>query len=196
VAVDKVAEGQWLLTLSGANDLDRFTTQAGAQLHFYLPGTVRSNQVIFIPSEIEAREQLALRYVPSMDDLTRLLQVGGVDGALTEQGDILITPDGGWPYVQGMAALIQWGRVALSTRRRSVPLHPEFGLDVQAGQSLADVSAQGVLESVRATFQQNPAFTGVNSALVELSGPACQVTLELGVKGVDALLPVSFPVAQ
>jgi hypothetical protein len=197
VAIDELAPGYWSVTLSGHNDLDRFRLADQASIHFFLPNTVNSGKVIFIPSEqATTNTDIQLRFVPTLTDLERILQVGGVDGALTDSGDIAITQDGNWPYVQGMAALIQWARIALNTPLRSWILVPNFGIDIQVGQSLADVSAADILASVKTTFKLNSAFTGVNSALISTDGPVTQVTLELGVRGVDATLPVTFDIAQ
>jgi hypothetical protein len=95
-----------------------------------------------------------------------------------------------------MAALIQWARIALNTPLRSWLLYPTFGIDIQVGQSLADVSAQDILTSIKNSFRLNTAFTGVRSALVNIDGPTTQVTLELGVQGIDSTLPVTFELAQ
>lgn len=197
VAIEVLAPGYWSVTLSGHDDLGRFKLADQANIHFFLPNTVNSGKVIFIPSgQATTNTDLQLRFVPTLSDLERILQVGGVDGALTDSGDIAITQDGGWPYVQGMATLIQWARTALNTPLRSWILVPTFGIDIQVGQSLADVSAADILASVKSTFKLNSAFTGVSSALISTDGPVTQVTLELGVRGVDSTLPVTFSIAQ
>lgn len=197
VAIRELAPDYWTITLGGPNDLSKFKLSERASVHFFLPATVNSQKVIFIPStQATPNSDLQLRYVPTLSDLETILQVGGVDGALTDSGDIAITQDGDWPYVQGLAALIQWARVALNTPLRSWLLFPTFGIDVQVGQSLADVSAQDVLSAIKNSFRLNDAFTGVRSALVNIQGPVTRVTLELGVKGVDSTLPVTFDIAQ
>lgn len=197
LAINELAPNYWTITLGGAGDLAKFKVGARARIHYFLPGTVNSQKVIFIPSQqATTNTDLQLRYVPSLSDLETILQVGGVDGALTDAGDIAITQDGDWPYVQGLAALIQWARIALNTPLKSWLLYPTFGIDMQVGQSLADMSAADVLTSIKTSFALNDAFTGVQSALVETNGPATRVTLELRVKGVDSTLPVSFEVAQ
>jgi hypothetical protein len=122
--------------------------------------------------------------------------VGGVDGLLTDKGDIAITQDGDWPYVQGLGALIQWARIALNTPLGSWVSYPTFGIALQVGESLADVTAKDILASVKNSFRLNDAFVGVSSAFIDIKGPAVQVTLELGVKGVDTSLPVTFDIVQ
>ncbi len=197
VSIRELAPGYWSIVLSGHDDLDRFKLADAARIHFFLPNTVNSSKVIFIPSgQATTNTDLQLRFVPTLSDLERILQVGGVDGALTDSGDIAITQDGDWPYVQGLAALIQWARVALNTPLRSWILVPTFGIDIQVGQSIADVSAQDILQSIKSSFRLNSAFTGVLSAAINVDGPVTQVTLELGVRGVDSTLPITFNIAQ
>jgi hypothetical protein len=197
VAIKELAAGYWSVTLSGMPDLNKFKISDQAAIHFFLPATVNSGKVIFIPSDSPTTNtDLELRFVPTISDLERLLQVGGVDGALTNAGDIAITPDGNWPLVQGLANLIQYARVALSTPVGSLLLYPGFGIDVQIGQSLADTSAADILASIKNSFRLNSAFTGIASALVTTEGPVTRITLELAIKGMDATLPVIFEVSQ
>lgn len=197
VSMQKLAPAYWSVVLSGNEDLGRFKLSEQARIHYFLPNTVNSGKVIFIPSgQPTANTDVQLRFVPTLSDLERILQAGGVDGELTATGNISITRDGDWPYVQGMATLIQWARVALNTPLGSWLSYPSFGIDVQVGQSLADVSAKDILTSIKNSFRLNNAFTGVRSALVNINGPVTQVTLELGVRGADSTLPVTFELKQ
>jgi len=197
VAIEQLSANYWLITVAGDSTLSNFTLHDVAYVRYFLPATVNSSKVIFIPSENETTNaDLQLRFVPTLTDLEKILQVGGVDGMLTDKGDIALSKDGDWPYVQGMATLIQWARVSLSTPIRSWLLAPAFGIDVGIGRSLAEQTAQDVLDSIRGSFKMNPAFTGIKSALVTTAGPTTQITLELGVKGVDVTLPVVFEIAQ
>ena len=107
----------------------------------------------------------------------------------------MVTPDGGWPFVLGYANLVQWARVALNTKLGSMPLHPTFGLNAHIGESNADTTAAGLLAEVRKTISFNPSFTGVSSASVTLNGPVLALGLELAVRGVDALLPITFDIS-
>jgi len=72
----------WALTLNGAGDLAKLKTSDHASIQYYQPGTVNCQQVIFIPSDRVAEEDV-LKYVPSGDDISRVLDRGEVDGMLT-----------------------------------------------------------------------------------------------------------------
>ena len=195
--IEQVSSTYWSLTISGPADLNKFRLADNAKIHFTLPNTVNSQKVIFIPSDQSTtNNDVQLQFVPTLSDLESILQVGGVDGALTSSGDIAIDKNGNWPYVTGMQNLIQYARVALNTPVGSWLLVPNFGIDNQIGQSLADLSAQDILASLKNSFALNNAFTGIRSALIQTTGPATTVTIELGIKGTDSTLPVSFEVAQ
>jgi hypothetical protein len=193
LAIRPLSPTQWQVTLDGVGDLAKFKLVDNASILWYRVGTVNSQQVIYIPSESPSNPDIA-KYVPEEQDFNRILSLGDIDGMLTDTGDLVVTPDGDWPMVFGFAYLVQWARVALNTPIQSMPLHPDFGIDAQVGQSIADSSAQDILKSVQSVFRFNPSFTGVSAALVQRNGPTTQVSLEVGVRGVDALLPLSFDV--
>lgn len=193
MAVRSISATQWQVTLDGDNDLAKLKTVDGASIQWFTVGTVNSQQVLYIPSDSPSNPDI-VKYVPQESDFNRILTVGDIDGMLSESGDLVITPDGDWPTVFGYAYLVQWARVALMTPIRSLSLHADFGLDAQVGQNLADSSAQDVLKSVTSIFRFNPSFAGVSAATVQRNGPTTQISLELGVRGLDAYLPLTFDV--
>ena len=195
VGLSRLSDIQWRVTLDGANDLSKLKVSQGAVVKWFSVGTVNSSQVIYIPSDSAANADI-VKYVPQEDDFNRVLALGDVDGMLDEQGDLVITPDGDWPLVTGYAYLVQWARVALNTRKHSLPLHPNFGIDVGLGDSAADTSAADILKSINSTIQQNASFTGALSASVVRAGPVTKVGVEFGVRGVDAVLPLTFDVMR
>lgn len=194
--ISKIDNSYYQLTLSGDNNLNLFTLSDGAYIQYYAPNTVNSQKMIFIPSDQTTINNYNLRYVPTIQDLQQILQVGGVDGALTDSLDIQINSSGDWPYIQGTQNLVQWARLALSTSIGSWLTYPHFGIDVSVGESLADMSAADIISSIKNTFIYNSAFNGVASALVNVQGPVTSIVLDLSIKGVDSTIPVSFQVAQ
>lgn len=193
VAIKQLGPTQWQVTVDGEGDLAKFKTANRASVQWFLRGTVNSQQIVYIPSDTAASEDL-LKYVPGGNDVAQLLHQGDVDGMLDATGDLVITPDGDWPVVFGMASLVQWARTALNTKVGSLALHPAFGIDAGVGDSVAETSAQDILKSVTNVFRFNPSFTGVSSAAVDINGPTARVSLEVGVRGVDSLLPITFDI--
>jgi hypothetical protein len=183
----------WMVTLDGDADLDLWKVTENAKARWWAPHTVHSGQVLYIPSDDTS--QINQPYSPNESDLAKILEAGDIDGALTERGDIAIQPDGNWPFCYGLESLIQWTRIALSTPRGAMMLHPGFGVDLPVGSSLADVSAKDLMAGLRGTFQ-NKNLTGIRSASVKIDGPVARVGLELGVRGSDVLIPVSFDMSR
>lgn len=185
---------QALITLDGDSDLERFTTGAQAVLEAFLPGTVNSQQIIYIPSDNEAPDDPRTKAVPGVNEYDSLLQVSGIDLLLTSDGDLAITPDGDCRIAYGLANIIQTVKIALSTAKGSLLQHPEYGLNVPVGVSTADVNAEEILKLAQEMFSSDPTFSGVRSAVVVKDGSALRITLDVGVAGTSQFIPISVVV--
>jgi hypothetical protein len=185
--------GGWQIRLTGAEGLERFRTDNQAVLHAYLPGTVNAQQMIFIPRPDDAPADLLPRFVPSGDQQDALLRVGGVDLLLDQQGDLVLT-EGGAVYSYGMANILQVIRIALTTERGSVLRHPEFGVGVEPGSSLADFNASTLAAHIRGLFADDPAFLGVEDVRVEQRGGRASLEMAVRLNGVDQVLPISLDI--
>jgi hypothetical protein len=191
--IDKLSSTVSVLTLDGDPDLSRFSTLAGAVLHAFLPDTVNSQMMLYIPSQQEpsvADEQL--RAIPGLDVFDQLLNVGGVDLLLTQSGDLAITPDGDCRLAVGLANIVQTAKIRLSVVQGTLNRHPTFGLPIQVGQSVADLDASALLRACRNLFNDDPAFTGVTHASVKVGGPIVTIAIGVGVKGQDQVVPITF----
>lgn len=181
----------YTLTLKGDTDLSQFP--AGSVLSGYLPGTVNSGQLIYIPSDEPLDEATLTRSVPNQDSIDAITRVAGWDLQLTNKNDLAVAPDGDVKLAVGMANLIQRIKIVFATPVGSWLHHPEFGFAVEPGQSNADLTAQQVLDSVNKSFQDDPNLT-VTSAAVEVLGPVVRLNAELSVRGSTAQVPVSVDV--
>jgi hypothetical protein len=194
LSATKVAPAYWVVQVNQPFTIGSIVNGDGSinygSLQYFDIHTVHGGQVIYIPSDQASR--LESPYAPSPADLQRMLQVGDVDGMLTESGDMAIQPNGEWPFVYGLQSIIQWARTAVSTPKGSMVLHPQWGLPLELGESIADTSAADILKSLQAMFTGGPSFVGVRSAAVNLTPPVAKVSFELAVAGVDALIPITF----
>lgn len=196
IGIKKVAPQYWVIALDGEANLGQYKPTDGVVVHSFDPYTVHSQQLVYLPSDNAPSLEDNGQYVPTQTDVERLLEVGYVDGALSNTGDILIGADGDWRLTWGLASIIQWTRTCLSIPQGSLALHTGFGFPAMAGKSIADVSAKDVLSSLQAMFSSADAFAGIRSAAVEQTGPAIKVDLELEVRGSEALIPLTFDVAR
>lgn len=181
------------IVLDGDPDLSRYTITNAAKLHAYLPETINSQMMVYIPSDLEPLDkELSDLAIPGVDKFDRLLDVAGTDLLLTSNNDIIITPDGDSRIAYGLNNLVQRVRIVLSTPRGSLLRHPGFGLPLTVGQSLADMSASDLADISKTLFADDPAFNAVNTISVVNQGPAVSIALGLDVVGQEQPISVAI----
>ena len=192
LAVERVGSN-YVLTVSGDSDCDRYQPIANASLHAFLPNTINSTQLIYIPSADPVDDtDFRVREIPGIDSLDPLIRVGGVDLLLTQAGDLALTEDGDVPLAQGLTALTQKIRVALATAKGGLWLYPNYGFGLTPGQSTADTGVDAIQKALQDLVAQDPAFTGVYNVKITKSGPGLSLSFAVAVAGVDQLVPVSM----
>ena len=192
--IDQITDTVVLVTLDGDSNLDVLKSADKAKMQAFLPGTVNSELLIWIPSDVPAPTDPKLRSVPGIDDANALTKISGIDILLTSDGDLAITEDGDTRLAYGLVNIVQAARLKLSTPAGSLIQHPDYGFAARAGSSNADVSAQGILKNLSSQFKADSRFTGVSALSVEIRGPVMQINLTTGVAGVSALVPISVQV--
>jgi hypothetical protein len=180
----------WRVDLDG--DVSSYQVAASAVLEAFLPNTVNSRQSLFIPSDMPP-DSFDVRTIdiPGIDYADPYLQVGGIDLLLDSNGDLVITDTGEAPLAVGLNNIVQKVRLAIATRKGSVLGHPDYGLPVSVGISVADTSAQDILDACKSLFVGDPSFRGVSSVSVAINGPTCEITLTVEVAGTGVLLPIT-----
>lgn len=193
--IKKLSSSNVVVTVDGDPDLSRFNVLAGAVLHAFLPDTVNSQMMLYIPSEDDpADTDYQLKAIPGLDVYDQLLNAGGVDLLLTSTGDLAITPDGDCRLAVGLQNVIQTARTRLAVVQGTLSRHPTFGLPIKVGQSVADLSASDLLKAVKNLFVDDPAFTGVQSASVLVNGPVTSIALSVGVRGQSQVIPLTLDI--
>ena len=195
VNIRRLSDTVFVVTLDGATNLTRFTTAAAATLFAFLPQTINSTQLLYLPSTGQpAVPDWQPKGNPNIDPFDRMLKLGGVDILLTNDNDIFMTATGDSRYAVGLQNIIQRVRLMLSTPTGSMMLHPEYGLAIQPGSTVADMSAAQILSSLRQNFRFDPAFTDISSASVIVAPPSVTINAEIGITGWNQSIPLSFQV--
>ena len=185
------------LTVDGDPDLDQFSVMAQARIHAFLPETVNSTQSIFIPSSGSPdRQDQKLKDIPGVDDFDPLIEISGVDLLLTQSGDLAMTPDGDLRLAYGMNNIIQKIRTALATPKGSLLHFPAYGFVSLLGVSVADIDANSIRSSIQNLLSGDPAFVGIQSVAITVSGPAVRISFAVQIRGVDKLIPVTVDVKR
>jgi hypothetical protein len=188
--------GQALLTLDGDPDLDRYQTMAQATVTAFLPDTVNSQMMVYIPSETVTDDEFMTKDIPGVDQFDPLIHAGGVDLLLTQDGDLAVTPDGDCRLAMGVSNLIQRIRVAMETPRGALIHHPEYGFGLNVGVSTADVDVKEVASSLSNMFKSDASFSGVSSVAIAKKGPVLQVSMTVGIAGTQQTLPVTVNIKR
>lgn len=182
----------FVITVDGEADLQRFKTIEGAYIEAFLPSTVNSQQTIFIPSQHTPSDDPESKQIPGVDEFDPLLEVGGVDLLLTDSYDLAITNAGDCRLAYGLANIIQIVKIALSTKRGADLQHPTFGFNVSAGTSVADIDVPKLVEAISETFSEDPMFSGVTVTSTKLNGNTLTIDLIVEVVGVSKYIPLTI----
>lgn len=190
-SIDALSSTDFVITVDGDSDLERFTVAGAATLHAFLPDTVNSQMMLYIPSSQDpAVEDFQTKAVPGLDVFDQLLNAAGFDLLLTSTNDLAVTPDGDCRLAVGLTNAIQTIRLRLSVRQGTLNRHPEYGLPVKVGQSIADLNSKELLRAARNLFKDDPSFTGVTAASVRANGPVASIGISVGLRGQSTSIPV------
>lgn len=191
LGIDRLSDTSFLLTLDGLPNLDNFIIADSAFLQAYLPGTVNSQQKIFIPSDLPVPNDPSIIVPPSTsgDPLTGLSKV---DWLLTDTGDLAVNNFGDFRYSSGMTNIIQALKIKIGTRKGTVLSHPEFGVGIQVGIMNSDFTVQDIYNSLARAVEEDPRFQGLDSLQVQLNGPVLTLNMGVVLAGQQGVFPVNF----
>ena len=191
LGIDRLSDTSFLLTLDGLPNLDSFTLFDKAFLQAYLPGTVNSQQKIFIPSDLPVSNDPNVIPPPSTstDPLTGLSKV---DWLLTDTGDVAINNFADFRYSSGITNIIQALKIKLSTQQGKWLTHPDFGLSLKVGMSSSDVDVQQIFNSINTLVTSDPRFQGISNLQIALNGPTVSINLGVFIAGQSGVFPVNF----
>jgi len=181
-----------IVTVSDA--VDRYSASDGAVLHSYLPDTVNSRMLLWVPSDEAPDDQVDELVSPT--DLDPLVRAAGADWLLDPSNGLVVTPDGDFPLARGLTLVVQAVRLALSTCRGTLLHHPNFGLPPSVGESLAILDAKTLARAIRDLFDGDPLFKGIEGVAVKQEGPVSSIGMSVAVRGLDRPLPVSVQLSQ
>ena len=191
LGIDTLSSSSYLITLNGNPNLNNFTTIDQAYLQAYLPGTVNSQQKIYVPSNItpEATPTIVVPASTSVDPLTGLSQV---DILLQSNGDIALNNYGDFRYSYGMTNIVQALQIKMGTVAGTVLLHPEFGVGIPPGTSNGSVNVQQIYSSINKQIQQDPRFAGLSNLNINLAGPKLSINMAVQLANQQGVFPITF----
>jgi hypothetical protein len=196
VNIIKVYDGYYQIIVNGNDDLGNYLILNNAILEAFLPGTVNSQQLIYIPSNKASGTDLRTIDIPGVNIYDPLLQVGGTDLLLTQSMDLALDPGGDVKISYGLQNIIQTIQLALSTPQGSLLHHPEYGLPLTVGQSLADMNSQDLANAIKNMFSGDPTFTSVSNVTIDTNAPGTNISMSINIAGVSDIVPLTFSINQ
>ena len=191
LGIDRLSDTSFLITLDGEANLEPYTIADLAYMQAYLPGTVNSQQKIFIPSTLPVPNDANI-VIPASQQSVDLVGLSKVDWLLTESGDVAINNYGDFRYSAGITNLIQAVRIKLLTPKGRLLLHPEFGLGVKPGTITSEIDVQDIFNSINKMIEEDPRFQGLDSLQISISGPTLSINMGVMIAGVNGVFPLSF----
>jgi hypothetical protein len=186
-----LSQTSFLLTLDGLSNLDNYTIADSAYIQAYLPGTVNSQNVIFVPSDLQtpAYDQIS---IPSSVANVNLVGLSKVDWLLDPSGDLATTNTGDFRLAAGITNLIQALNIKFGTQLGTSLTDPTFGLGVKPGTAVSDITASDIYKQIVNMVTADPRFSAVDGLQVTLNGPSLGINLLVQLAGIQGVFPVAF----
>lgn len=194
LGIDRLSDTSYLLSLDGEPNLDNFILADNAYLQAYLPGTVNSQQKIFIPSDLAVPQEPNI-LVPTSVAADTLVGLSKVDWLLTETGDIATNSFGDFRFSAGITNLIQALKLKIATPKGSLLTHPDYGLGIRAGIMSSDLNVQDIYNNINKLIEEDPRFSGLDSLQISLNGPTLSISMGVMLAGQNGVFPLTFELA-
>lgn len=167
-----------------------------ARIHASMPNTVNSDMVIAIPSSAPPTFDTTFKTSPEINDMDPIVRSAKVDFLQDSSGDWILTGGGDLKLAYGLTNLLQAAMMIIMTKTNELLQNPSFGNPVDAGISVADVTAADILKSLSRAFDVDPRFNGILAGEVQIMGGTVVVSLLLGIKNTQLSLPVKAEIPR
>lgn len=190
-AIEKISDTNYLITVDGIDNLSILKTTDGAKIKGYLPGTVNSQNQIYIPSDIPVSAQSRTYDIPFLkeDPLTGFSKI---DWLLDESGDVVINSFGEVALANGTTNLVQALKMKISTQKGSLLSFPRFGLGLTPGVNVSEIDIENVLKDLRDMVTQDPRFSGVQNIELNILPPEVSISINAILANGNGIFPINF----
>jgi len=181
----------YLVTLDGLPNLDTLTLADSATLQAYLPGTVNSQDQIYIPTDLPADPDDYARQVPGIE-VSTIVGLSKIDMLLTEDFDVAINNQGDFRLAAGLTNLIQALKIKLFTERGSILTDPTFGIGITPGRNVAEIDVNNLLKDISGLVTKDPRFEKVDRLEINLNGPVLEISMKVVLANRMGVVPITF----
>lgn len=191
--IEKIGEGNTLVTVDGLANLDNLSTAQNARMLGYLPGTVNSQNQIYIPVDQVSEEDDRTFNVPGINP-NALNRLSKIDFLLTDGFDVAFNSIGDFRLASGLNNLIQALKVKIRTQKGSLLRHLDYGIGLNYGISVADIENGQIIDSMNEMIKGDDRFDYIESITLKLVGSTLSIEMVVRVANGDGIIPVSFDV--
>jgi hypothetical protein len=178
-------------------DATGYGESTATTLRAYLPNTVNSNMLIYIPTDSQPTVLgQDFKFSPDINDQSVLAAISGSDILLTSEGDIAVMPSGDVRTAVGVANLIQAATLKLVTPIGSLVQHPTYGLGVLAGTPTSEFDVNTTFGYIEQAFGADDRFQSVLASKISKRGNTVTIDVALQMPNTDSILPLTINLRQ
>lgn len=193
IDVVKIDDNNYLVSVDGLADLDNLTTVDNASIQAYLPGTVNSQNQIYIPSNLPSQPDDRIQLPSHLieDDLTRISKI---DWLITDDGDLAINQLGEFRLSNGLTNLVQALKLKVKTKKNTLLRHLDYGFGIDHGISIADIERGDLINEMNKAIEDDPRFSTIERIDVRILGSTLTIDMAVNVANGSGVVPISFNV--
>jgi hypothetical protein len=196
-AIEKITDTNFLITVDGKDDeentLTRLKASEGAKIKAFLPGTVNSQNQIYIPSNEAVTEEAKTFDIPFLKEDT-LTGISKIDWLLDDSGDIVLNSFGEASLANGTTNLIQALKMKVTTQKGSLLSNPTFGLSLTPGINVTDAEIGNILKDLRDMVLQDSRFDAIENIEINILPPDVSISINARLANGRGIFPINFTV--
>lgn len=192
-AIERITDTNYLISVDGLDNLDILTTGDNAQMKAFLPGTVNSQNQIYIPSDEPVEQQSRTFDIPFLNDDT-LTSLSKIDWLLEDNGDVVLNSFGEAALANGTNNIVQALRMKIKTVKGTILSNPDFGMGIKPGVSVSDIVIEESLNNLRSMILADPRFSGIEKIEMNILPPDLSITIVVTLAGGRGVFPINFTV--
>lgn len=191
VNIEQISATNFLITVDGLDNLDSFTTLDQAKMRAYLPGTVNSQDQIYVPTDQDVTDTFLSRPVPATKG-DPLVGLSKIDWLLTESGDIATDAYGDIRLSFGITNIIQALKMKFATPPNRLLKHPDYGAGLTPGISNADLRDSDVIKTIIKSIENDRRFGDIITLTIDRLGPRYSVSVAVELADGSGVFPINF----
>jgi hypothetical protein len=175
------------------NNLDSLTTTDSAKIKAFLPGTVNSQNQIYIPSDQTITEEARTYDIPFLKEDT-LTDFSKVDWLIDDRGDVVVNSFGEMALANGTTNLIQALKMKIMTQKGSLLSNPDFGLGLKPGVNVSEIDIENILIDLRDMVLQDSRFSDIENIELNVLPPTVSISINAVLADGKGIFPINFSV--